>query len=108
MASQSFATQVTSATLASGDNAVVASATGQAIKVWQLIVTPGANADTVTLKFTLAGTASTVKVSVAANGASVVLPMAGAPWASCDPGTAFVANSGTTTTSISAYYTKGA
>jgi len=108
MASQSFPTQVTSATLASGDNTVVASASGQPIKVWQVIVSPGANADSVTLKFTNGGSAQTAIISVAANGNSLLLPMSGVPYALCDPGTAFVANSGTTTTKLTAYYTKGA
>jgi|SRR5215472_2167817 len=107
MASQSFPTQVASATLASGDNTIVASSTGQGIKVWKVIVWPGANADSVTLKFTNGGSAETAIISVAANGNSVVLPFDGVPYALCDPGTAFVANSGTTTTKITAYFTKG-
>jgi len=108
MPSQSFPTQVASATLASGDNTVVASSTGQAIKVWKLIVSPGANADSVTLKFTNGGTAQTAIISVAANGNSAICPFDGVPCALCDPGTAFVANSATTTTKLTAYYTKGA
>jgi len=62
-------------TPASGDNTIVASGregAKTAIRVWQLIITPGANADVVTLKFTNQGTAYTAKFSVAANGASVV------------------------------------
>ena len=103
-----FPAQVTSATLASGDNTIVASSTGQAIKVWKLIVSPGANADAVTLKFTNGGSAETAIISVAANGGSIICPMDGIPYALCDPGTAFVVNGGTTTTKITAYYTKGA
>jgi len=76
--------------------------------VWKLIVSPGANADAVTPKFTNGGSAETAIISVAANGNSVVLPFDGVPYALCDPGTAFVANSGTTTRKITAYYTKGA
>jgi hypothetical protein len=108
MPSQSFPAQVTSATLASGDNTVVASSTGQPIKVWKLIVSPGANADSVTLKFTNGGSAATAIFSVAANGNSVICPCDGVPYALCDPGTASVVNSGTTTTKVTVYYTKGA
>jgi hypothetical protein len=103
-----FPTQITSATLNSGDNTVIASSTGQAIKVWKVIVSPGANADSVTLKFTNGGNAETAIISVAANGGAVVCPSDGVPYALCDPGTAFVVNSGTTTTKLTAYYTKGA
>jgi hypothetical protein len=102
-----FPLQVTNATLASGDNTVVASAAGQAIKVYQLLVAAGANADTVTLKFTLAGTAQTAVIVVPVN-TTTPLPYTGAAWANCDAGTAFVANSTTTTTKLTAYYTKGA
>ena len=105
--SDKFPLQVTSATLSSGDNTVIASAAGQAIKVYQVIVAAGANADAVTLKFTLAGTAQTAVVTLPVN-ATIPLQNTGAPWASCDPGTAFVVNSGTTTTKLTAYFTKGA
>jgi hypothetical protein len=108
MASQSFPAQIVSATLSSGDNTVVASSAGQPIKVWKVIVSPGANADSVTLKFTNGGSAETAIISVAANGDSAICPYDGIPYALSDPGTAFVANSGTTTTNITAYCTKGA
>jgi len=101
-----FTTLFNTSPLASGDNTIVASGAKTAIRVWKLIVTPGANADTRTLKCTNQGTAYTAKVSVAANGASVMSPMGPAPWAICDPNTALVLNSTTTTTTASTYYTK--
>src|SRR5215471_15004645 len=84
----------TTSTLASGDNTVIASAAGQQIRVFQVILAAAANADSVTLKFTQAGTASTAVVTMPVNGC-IVLPYTGTPWALCDPGTAFVINSGT-------------
>lgn len=107
MASLSFPTQTTSATLASGDNTIVASAAGAAIKVYAVIIAAGANADQVTLKFTNGGTASTAFVNLPLN-TTVVLPMTGTQYALCDPGTAFVVNSATTTTKVTVYFTKGA
>jgi hypothetical protein len=58
--------------------------------------------------FTNGGNAETATISVAAKGNSVLCPFLGVPYALCDQGTAFVANSGTTTTKLTAYYTKGA
>ena len=46
-----FITKIKNATLASGDNSSILAATaGNAYKLWQAIVTPGANADVVTFK----------------------------------------------------------
>src|SRR5262249_23810939 len=53
------------------------------IKLWQAISTPGANADVVTFKN---GSTAQSIVSVAANSASVVLPLSDVPWAYADVG----------------------
>jgi len=53
------------------------------------------------------GSSENAIISVAANGDSAICHD-GIPYALCDPGTAFLVNSGTTTTKITAYYTKGA
>ena len=84
---------------------LVASSAGQSIRVWQLVVTGTAN-DTVSLTFTVAGTATTVKVIILAN-TTTVLPATGVPWATADVGTA-VAFTAASTTTVSAYYTKAA
>jgi hypothetical protein len=83
---------------------LVAPSSGQGIRMWQLIASGTAN-DTVSLAFTVAGTATTAKISLLAN-TSVVLPMTGAPWAIADSGTAVQFTAATTTT-VTAYYSKG-
>src|SRR5215471_12698924 len=96
--------QTGDATLASGDNSSILAATaGNAYKLWQAIVTPGANADTVTFKN---GSTAQSIVSVAANGASVVLPFSDVPWAFTDVGNALTVNSATTTTKVTLYYSQ--
>jgi hypothetical protein len=82
---------------------LVASSTGKSIHVWQLLVT-GTTTDTVSIVFTQAGTATTIKVAVT-NG-TIVLPYTGAPWAIADVGTGITFTAAATTT-LSAYYTIG-
>jgi hypothetical protein len=82
LASQSFPTQVatnSNAALSSGDNTLVSASAAQAIKVYQLVLAAGTNADTPTLKFTLAGTAFQVAFKLAAN-SSITVPFTGVPW----------------------------
>jgi len=99
-----FITKIANATLASGDNSTILAATaGTCYKLWQAIVTPGANADTVTFKN---GSTAQSIVSVAANGASVVLPFSDVPWAFTDVGNALTVNSATTTTKVTLYYSQ--
>jgi hypothetical protein len=82
---------------------LVASTAGQGIRVWQLLVT-GTTTDTASIVFTVAGTATTIKVAVT-NG-STVLPATGVAWAVADIGTAVTFTAAATTT-VTAYYTKG-
>ena len=82
---------------------LVASSAGQSIRVWQLLAT-GTTTDTVSIVFTQAGTATTVKVAVT-NG-TTTLPYSGAPWAVADVGTGVTFTAAATTTVV-AYYTQG-
>lgn len=103
MASASLPTLV-AAVAGTGSSAnLVASSAGQSIRIWQLLVT-GTTTDTVSIVFTYAGTATTIKVAVT-NG-TTVLPMSGVPWAVADVATAVTFTAAATTT-VTAYYTKG-
>jgi len=79
---------------------LVASSAGQSITVWQLIVA-GTAADTASIVFTNAGTATTIKVTVPG-----ILAASGVPWAVSDVGTGVTFTAAATTT-VTAYYTKG-
>ena len=82
---------------------LVASSTGQSIRVWQLLI--GATTDTTAqFTYTAAGQAVTVKIP-APQGIST-LPFTGAPWAIADVGTAVQFTAASTTT-LTAYYSKG-
>lgn len=82
---------------------LVASSTGQSIRLWQLLIGASTTDTTAQYSFTAAGTATTVKVPVVQG--TTVLPMTGVPYAIADVGTAitFTAAAGTT---FNAYYTK--
>ena len=83
---------------------LVASSSGQRIRVWQLLMA-GTTTDTASIVFTTAGVATTIKVAVT-NG-TAVLGNTGSPWCDADPGTAVTFTAASTST-LSAYYTKGA
>lgn len=76
---------------------------GQSIHIWQMLCA-GTTTDTVSIVFTNAGTATTIKIAVT-NGIAV-LPATGVPWAVADAGTA-ITFTGAATTLVTAYYTKG-
>jgi hypothetical protein len=82
---------------------LVASAAGQSIHVWQLLVT-GTTTDTASIVFTNAGVATTIKVAVT-NG-TATLPATGCPWCIADVATGVTFTAAATTT-VTAYYTKG-
>lgn len=84
---------------------LVASAAGQSIRVWQLLISGTAADATVVITFTVAGTATTIKAALP-NAGVTVLPMTGVPWCTADVATA-VAFTAASTTTVTAYYTKG-
>ena len=100
-----FTSTLTAVVAGTGSSAnLVASASGQGISVWQLLVN-GTTVDTASIVFTQAGVQKTVKVTVQ-NG-TVVLPMSGVPWFKADVGTGVTFTAASTTT-VTAYYTQGA
>ena len=104
MASQYLPT-LSAAVAGTGSSAnLVASTAGQSIRIWQLIASGTAADTTGVITFTAAGTAVTIKFTVGTS--PTVLPMTGVPWAIADVGTAVTFTAASTTT-VSAYYTKG-
>lgn len=104
MASQYLPTLVTVVAGTGSSANLVASSTGQSIRVWQLLIV-GTGADTVTVAFTAGGVAASIKVILAVN-TTFILPMTGVPWAIADVGTAVTFTAASSTT-VTAYYTKG-
>jgi hypothetical protein len=95
----------TSASGTSGN--LVASAAGQGIRVYQLLVSnSNTTASTATVSYTLSGTASTLSLFVPGQN-QAVLPNSGAPWAAADVGTAITFAAGQSLT-FSVYYLQGA
>lgn len=104
MASQYFPT-LSVAVAGTGSSAnLVASSTGQSIRIWQLVIGGTASDATVAITYTAAGVATTIKLPIGAS--SLLVPMTGVPWAIADTGTAVTFTAASTTT-ITAYYTKG-
>ena len=83
---------------------LVASAAGQSIRVWQVLVAGTAN-DTITISFTVAGNSTAAKINIAAN-STVIVPFTGAPWCIADVATAVQFTAATTTT-VTGYYSLG-
>lgn len=87
-----------------GSANLIASTAGQSIRIWQMILSGTAADTTAQFVFTVGGTATTVKCAVGAS--PTILPATGVPWAAADVGTAVTFTAATTTT-VTAYYTKG-
>src|SRR5215467_248552 len=86
---------------------LVASASGQSIHVWAMLVASSSSSGTSpTLTWTAAGTSTTTALNVPAN-STLVIPYTGAPWCIADVKTAVSFNAPTTTI-ITAYVTKAA
>lgn len=83
---------------------LVASASGESIRIWQLIMSGTAADTTGVMTWTVAGTQTSMKFTVGSS--PTVLPMTGVPWAMADTGTGIVFTAASTTT-VTAYYTIG-
>lgn len=84
---------------------LIASATGESITVWQLILS-GSTTDTITLNWTAAAVATSAKIFISASNGTVIMPYGGAAWAAADVATAVTFNAASTTT-LTVYYTQG-